>query len=112
MKYLILFSVFSISAMDSPKDVVLVCHHIQHQRCRSYPITDHDYFSHQKKSELTIDIPEDQIRPESNEDKEYRGKCCSPSKIVVLGSICTACAGVATAIITATVTLIIHFTTK
>ncbi len=104
MKYLILFSVFSLSTMDSPKNVIAA---IKHQRSRSYPLTDHDYFAHHRTPEITIDIPEI-----PNEEKDYKGKCCSPTKCIVTGSICTAIAGVMTAVITATVTLVVHFTTK
>lgn len=71
--------------------------------------------------EISVDIPiakddkttiEQQIQEITNEDKKGGGKCCTPTRFVVVGSICTAAAGVATAIITATVTLIVHFTSK
>lgn len=71
--------------------------------------------------EVSVNIPdtidtkpavERQIKAIENEDKKNNGNPCTPTRIVVIGSICTAVAGVMTAIVTATVTLIVHFTTK
>ncbi len=113
MKYLFCFLFTCCSAMDD-KDVIMVCHPIKlahHERCRSFPLGSQEYF-HTRNPELTLDIPQEQIQTITNEDKQSKGKCCTPTRCVVTGSICTAIAGVMTAIVTATVTLVVHFTTK
>lgn len=71
--------------------------------------------------EISVNIPEtkddkptieQQIQDMTKEDKKSNGNCCTPTRCVVVGSISTAFAGVVIAVITATVTLIVHFTTK
>ena len=120
---------YRITEQSSPSD--------KHKRSKSYPgngdifiapeplqlmpPVPHNTLKDPSLDEISITIPkeedvkptmEQQIQAITNEDKKSNGNPCTPTRLVVVGSIFTAFAGVVTAVVTATVTLIVHFTTK
>ena len=119
---------YRVTEQSSPTD--------KHKRSRSYPGIENIFLDpvplqimppvpqntpkDLSLDEISITIPkeeakqtmEEQIQAITNEDKKSNGNPCTPTRLVVVGSICTALAGVMTAVVTATVTLIVHFTTK
>lgn len=113
--------IYRITEQSSPSD--------RRPRSRSYPCPEHIFQpaplqimppvpnntpNDLSLDELSVPIPEEvnQINPIKEEPVKDNTKCCTPGKLVVVGSICTAIGGVMTAIVTAAVTLIVHFTTK
>jgi hypothetical protein len=112
MKSLLLFLFIPISAMETSKEVKIVCnqlsprkHRIIHIRTRSLPLVSEEVIRDIDTDLMTtISIP-------TTIEKEEPKTCCTQARAVMIAAVITGSAVTTASVLTAIVTLVVHFAT-